>query len=185
MCLPVSRGAGGQCVCIPPPWFVCVAADTPRACDILPLLTSSPLGLISYSEGTRYSARKAEQAASWCVAHGKPLPQHLLYPRTKGFVASVRRLRASASHVSAVYDVTVAYAQQHGRRFMAPPSIWQTLVSRCGLSPEEGYRFHVHVRRFAMSELPDGDEALAAWLEQRWVEKGEWLEAKRLERATF
>lgn len=44
-----------------------------------------------------------------------------------------------------------------------------------------GWRFHVHARRFLLEELPYDDEGLAKWLEQRWVEKGEWLEAKRLE----
>lgn len=37
----------------------------------------------------------------------------------------------------------------------------------------------VHVRRFAMEDLPREDAELAKWLETRWLEKGQWLEQKR------
>lgn len=100
---------------------------------------------------------------------------HLLYPRTKGFVATVQHLRR-APHVKAVYDLTVAY--QHGTRFQAAPSMWETL-SAAGLSDGLGYRFHVHARRFLLTDLPEEDEALAKWLEQRWLEKGQLLEILR------
>lgn len=43
---------------------------------------------------------------------------HLLYPRTKGFVATVQRIR-HAPHVKAVYDLTIAY-QHNGKFFEAP-----------------------------------------------------------------
>lgn len=105
----------------------------------------------------------------------KPQPRHLLYPRTKGFVATVQHLR-EASHVRAVYDLTIAY-QRRGV-FQAAPSFWETL-SAGGLSSRRGFRFHVHARRFAIESLPASDGGLAQWLEDRWVEKGEWLEARR------
>ena len=57
--------------------------------------------------------------------------------------------------------------------------MWGTL-SLPGLSDRLGYKFHVHARRFPMETLPEKDEDLATWLEQRWIEKGEWLEAQRL-----
>lgn len=41
------------------------------------------------------------------------------------------------------------------------------------------WRFLVHVERFAIESLPENDEELARWLEDRWVEKGERLEALR------
>jgi hypothetical protein len=106
---------------------------------------------------------------------GHSQPQHLLYPRTKGFIATVQKLRA-ASHVKAVYDLTLCY--QQGPSFQKAPSMWDTL-SIPGLSGRMGYRFHVHARRFPMEELPEKSEDLAAWLEERWLEKGEWLETQR------
>ena len=102
----------------------------------------------------------------------------MLYPRTKGFITTVQHLR-KAAHVKAVYDLTIAY--QLANKFRTAPTMWETLSSSGLSSGPEGYRFHVHARRFPLAQLPDTDEGLAKWLEQRWVEKGEWLEAKREE----
>ena len=35
---------------------------------------------------------------------------------------------------------------------------------------------HVHAVRYLLKDLPQSDEQLAAWLEERWIEKGETLE---------
>jgi hypothetical protein len=35
------------------------------------------------------------------------------------------------------------------------------------------------VRRFEIRDLPDGEEELRGWLEERWLEKGELLEGLR------
>lgn len=131
---------------------------------------NSGAGLISYSEATRFTPQKYEGAVAWCKANNKPIPKHTLYPRTRGFIAQVQELRKS-EHVQAVYDCTIAYAT--GKNFMQAPSMWQSL-SVGDLSPE--YQFHVHVDRHLLKDLPQDDQALAQWLEARWIEKGERLE---------
>lgn len=160
--------------------------------------------LIAFSEATRYTPDKHAESVAWCAANGRPQPRHLLYPRTKGFVATVSHLQrcsassasASASsssssdavaqpppHVRAVYDVTIAYYQRgaRGGGWQTAPAFWDT-VSVPDLSAREGgYRFEVNVRRWPMEGLPTDEDALARWLEERWVEKGEWLEQKRVE----
>ncbi|GAB7365899.1 hypothetical protein MBLNU230_g7227t1 [Neophaeotheca triangularis] len=137
------------------------------------LKRSWPMWLIAYSEATRFSPGKYAEAVEWCKANDKPIPKHTLYPRTKGFIASVQRLR-QAPHVKAVYDITVAYAK--GREFMVPPSFWQSL-SRPKL--DEDWTFLVDARRYELKDLPYTDQELAAWLEQRWMEKGNRLETLR------
>lgn len=134
-------------------------------------------GLVSFSEATRFTPKKYEESKQWCATNGKPQPQHLLYPRTKGFIATVQHLR-HASHVKAVYDLAIAY--QKDGSWMVAPVFWDTL-SVPGLSAPgpHGFRFHVHVRRFPIEELPRSDADLARWLEQRWLDKGEWLEGLR------
>jgi len=113
----------------------------------------------------------------WCKENDRHIPKHLLYPRTKGFVTTVQHLR-KAPHVKAVYDVTIAY--EHNHKFLAAPEIWESLS--CGsLSGKRGYKFHVDVKRIPMADLPESDAELAKWLETRWIEKGEYLEAKREE----
>ncbi|KAI1396393.1 1-acyl-sn-glycerol-3-phosphate acyltransferase [Hypoxylon fuscum] len=136
-----------------------------------------PTWLISFSEATRFTPKKYDESKIWCKENGRPQPMHLLYPRTKGFVTTVQHLR-KAPHVKAVYDFTIAY--QHKDRFHVAPSMWDTLRLP-NLSRSHGYKFRIHARRFALEELPYTDEELAKWLEQRWVEKGEWLDAVKAE----
>ncbi|KAL5329756.1 hypothetical protein ACEPPN_003273 [Leptodophora sp. 'Broadleaf-Isolate-01'] len=136
-----------------------------------------PTWLISFSEATRYTPKKAEAARVWCKANDRPIPKHLLYPRTKGFVTTVQHLR-KAKHIKAVYDITIAY--EHNHKFLEAPTIWESL-SCGGLSGTRGYKFHVHLRRFPLEDLPESEAELSKWLETRWVEKGEWLEGKREE----
>ncbi|TGO10811.1 hypothetical protein BTUL_0125g00250 [Botrytis tulipae] len=136
-----------------------------------------PQWLISFSEATRYTPKKYEEAKTWCKQNNRPLPKHLLYPRTKGFVTTVQHLR-KAKHVKAVYDMTIAYS--HHNKWHQAPTIWESLS--CGdLSGKRGYKFHVEVKRFLLEDLPETDEGLAKWLEARWIEKGEYLEEKREE----
>ncbi|EME38027.1 hypothetical protein DOTSEDRAFT_75999 [Dothistroma septosporum NZE10] len=130
-----------------------------------------PVWLVSYSEATRFTAAKRAAAEKWCQANNKPLGKHVLYPRTKGFVACVQKLRRAA-HVKAVYDVTIAYAKD-GRVFQAAPTFVQTLA-RPHL--DQDWTFYVHVDRYELSELPTEDEQLVQWLESRWLDKGGRLE---------
>lgn len=138
-----------------------------------------PTWLISFSEATRFTPQKHREMQEWCEANGRPQPRHLLYPRTKGFIATVQHVRGAA-HVKAVYDLTIAY--RRGSKFQAAPPFWDTIRTG-GLSSggSDGYRFEVNLRRFAMEDLPLEDAQLAKWLETRWVEKGEWLEKKMVE----
>ena len=133
-------------------------------------------GLISYSEATRFTKSKRVEAEAWSSAHNKRMPQHLLYPRTKGFVASVQKLRTS-TQVTAVYDVTVAYAKNDGRIFQQPPTFAQSIMLP---RLDEQWRFFVHVERYLINQLPKSDGEIAHWLEDRWIEKGERLESLRL-----
>lgn len=95
-----------------------------------------------------------------------------MYPRTKGFVTTVRELR-HASSIQAVYDLTIAYA--HKGRFLEAPTMWDTL-SRPDL--DKDFAFHVHVDRFDINEFADKTDAeLAQWLEDRWIVKSSRLEA--------
>ena len=99
------------------------------------------------------------------------MPKYTLWPRTRGFVASVKALRSSSS-VTAIYDLTIAYS--HESRFHEAPSFSQSLFeSNLG----EFYRFHVHAERFAIQDLAEmDDDQLAVWLEQRWMAKSNKLE---------
>lgn len=128
-------------------------------------------GLVSYSEATRYTPQKYTETVQWCKANKKAVPRFTLYPRTKGFVTTVRELKNSSS-VKAIYDLTLAYA--HRRRFFEAPTMWET-ISEPRL--DRDWRFHVHVERFEISDLAEKSDAeLAMWLEARWIDKSKRLE---------
>ncbi len=116
------------------------------------------------------------EAEAHCRSNNKRLAQHLLYPRTKGFIASVQKLR-NTSQVKAVYDVTIAYAKNDGSQFQQPPTFAQSVtIPRL----DQQWRFFVHVERYLINQLPKSDGEIAHWLEDRWIEKGERLESLRL-----
>ncbi|MGC4122951.1 MAG: lysophospholipid acyltransferase family protein [Myxococcales bacterium] len=117
-----------------------------------------PVWLVSFPEGTRQTADNRAASRRYAEEHGIPPFEHLLLPRTKGFCATVQGLR---SHVGAVYDLTLAFEE-------GVPTLWQFM---------KGYarQAHLHVRRFPVRDLPEGDEALSEWLMLRFREKDELL----------
>lgn len=79
---------------------------------------------------------------------------------------------AGESSITAIYDLTIAYA--HQGRFMEAPSFWESL-SQPFL--DQDWRFHVHVDRFEIADLMGkSDTELANWLETRWMAKSKRLE---------
>jgi len=113
---------------------------------------------VSFVEGTRLRPDKLARSQAFATERGLPSLEHLLLPRTKGFVATVEGL---GDHIDAVYDTTIAYEG-------GTPSLWQWA---------KGYvhRVHLHVRRFPVDELPHSSEELADWLYARYREKDERL----------
>jgi 1-acyl-sn-glycerol-3-phosphate acyltransferase len=119
-----------------------------------------PIWSISFVEGTRVRTHKLLQAQEYAREKGLPILDHVLVPRTKGFVASVAGLR---SHLDAVYDATIGYEE-------GVPTVWQW---------SKGYvkKVHLHVGRYPIDKVPEDDEALAQWLMERFQEKDARLES--------
>ncbi|MBI5480094.1 MAG: acyltransferase [Deltaproteobacteria bacterium] len=118
-----------------------------------------PMWLLSFPEGTRVSPAKLAGSREYAATEGLAPPEHVLVPRTKGFVASVVGLRR---HARAVYDVTIAYER-------GVPTLWQYVKGFARVA-------HLHVRRFPTADLPEGDEELARWLLARFQEKDRLLD---------
>lgn len=118
-----------------------------------------PLWLITFVEGTRTNPMKIEAAIKFALEKNLTPLNHVLIPRTKGFVATVEGLRG---HVDAVYDLTIGYVD-------GLPTMWQWL---------KGYvsRVHLHVRRYDIKDLPHKPEKLAGWLYVKFEEKDALLE---------
>lgn len=73
-------------------------------------------------------------------------------------------------------DLTLAYK---GPKGFGHTSSLVTVHSNRRLTPP--YLYHLHVRRWALSDLPQTDALLAKWAEQVWVEKDLILEGLKKE----
>jgi 1-acyl-sn-glycerol-3-phosphate acyltransferase len=118
-----------------------------------------PLWLMTFVEGTRVRPEKIARSREYAEKQGMKPFDHVLIPRTKGFVASVQALRG---HVDAVYDLTIGYVG-------GVPTLWQWI---------KGYvrKVHLHVRRYAIDAVPEDGEALSDWLIKRFEEKDRLLD---------
>ncbi|ORX61840.1 hypothetical protein DM01DRAFT_1360988 [Hesseltinella vesiculosa] len=134
----------------------------------------TPAWIINYVEGSRFTPQKSAQCQAFARDRGYTTTQHVLLPRTKGFTTCVNEFRHS--HVKYVYDLTIAYRHNvPGAEFNEAPTMVELHTTT--LSPD--YQFHVHVRRFALEDLPQNDDAIGDWLRQRFVEKDLFLEQLR------
>ncbi|ORY05421.1 1-acylglycerol-3-phosphate acyltransferase [Basidiobolus meristosporus CBS 931.73] len=129
---------------------------------------SAPVWVVSFLEGSRISASKLAKAQVFAAERGLHVPRNILVPRTKGFVATVQALRDS--HVKYVYDLTLAYWNKV-RGFCAAPGM-VGVHTQC----LDDYKFHVHIRRFLISELPEDEEKLSEWVRQIYQEKDDYLD---------
>ncbi len=110
--------------------------------------------LVSFAEGTRVTSQKLRHSAAWAAERGVDATNHVLIPRTKGFVATIEGL---GDHLHAVYDVTIGYVE-------GVPTLWQYITGAV-------HRIHLHVRRFPARELPADERGLQDWLIARFREK--------------
>ena len=79
------------------------------------------------------------------------------------------------SHIQHLYDLTFLYSSPGSDRYRAP-SLDEQLS--CPDLARAGYKFRIHVRRFALVDLPSEDEGLKSWCEQVWGEKDDWLDTE-------
>lgn len=119
-----------------------------------------PFWLISFSEGTRITPEKLQKSQDYSKRNQLPVFQNVLFPRTKGFTASVTALR---ENIDAIYDVTLRYEPKI-------PTLWQFIKG-------EVPRVHLLVRRFPVATLPRSEAGLSDWLIERFAEKDRVLGA--------
>ncbi|KAJ3284136.1 hypothetical protein HK104_010080 [Borealophlyctis nickersoniae] len=136
--------------------------------------TVVPVWIISYLEGTRITPKKLAESQAFAEKKGLPVLNNVLLPRTKGFVATVNAFRGT--QIKAVYDFTIAY-YDNKRGFQVAPS----MIRIHSQSLAKDFKFHVHVRRFLIEDLPTDDDELAAWALERFVEKDKYLETLKKE----
>jgi len=127
-----------------------------------------PVWIITYLEGTRITPEKLIKSHEFAKERNLPILKNVLIPRVKGFTASVNSFRNS--HVKFVYDFTIAYSHKE-KGFGVMPSI-PTLLS----TDLSDYRFHIHIRRIPIEEIPNTNEEIYQWAIKLFQEKDNFLE---------
>ncbi|KAC9326657.1 hypothetical protein R6Q59_025715 [Mikania micrantha] len=125
-----------------------------------------PFWLALFVEGTRFTQAKLLAAQEYASSNGLPVPRNVLIPRTKGFVTSVSQMR---SFVPAIYDMTVAIP-----RDTTPPTMLRLFKGQPSL-------LHVKMKRHAMKDLPETDEAVAQWCKDLFLAKDNLLDKHKIE----
>ncbi|KAL7747960.1 hypothetical protein RI367_006708 [Sorochytrium milnesiophthora] len=132
-----------------------------------------PCWIVSFIEGTRLTPHKLFESQSFCSARGLPHLSNVLYPRKKGLYATVTALRHS--HIKYMYDLTIAYFHEPTRTMNRH---FPTLIDmHSNENLHKDWRFHMHLDRFLLEEIPATEDEFGVWIEQRWIEKDKLLQS--------
>ena len=130
-----------------------------------------PMWLLIFPEGTNLSANERAKSAAFCEKTGKKDMRYQVLPRPAGLHLLLQELKATVPYL---YDCTIGYAPIPPGKFGAELYGLRTVYIQ-GNPPES---VHMHWRRFATRDIPiESKEALQVWLEARWQEKDDLLDA--------
>ncbi|XP_077991776.1 1-acyl-sn-glycerol-3-phosphate acyltransferase epsilon-like [Glandiceps talaboti] len=124
-----------------------------------------PLWLVIFPEGTRYNPELQgviEKSQGFAYMNGLTVLNHVLTPRAKATVASLKQLR---NHIDAIYDCTIAYEwknEDYVRK--SGPGMTDFLIGCCP-------KVHVHIRRVDIKDVPDDVDDCEKWLQEAFEEK--------------
>ncbi|XP_011403843.2 PREDICTED: lysocardiolipin acyltransferase 1-like [Amphimedon queenslandica] len=124
--------------------------------------TGEPYQFLMFPEGRDLTPIHQKKSDQFAAEKSLPRYEYTLHPKTKGFVYVIKALKKG--RLESVYDMTVGY----------PDVLSATEIEFLseGRIPSE---VHYHVKKYNISELPESEEELEAWLRQRWAEKEERL----------
>ena len=119
-----------------------------------------PTWIHIFPEGTRRTPKKQEATAAYAKEKGREPLEHVLWPRTKGFTAT---LEGMGSHIKAVYDLTIIYPENKA------PGLWGVFL---------GNFRHIKVKmtRYPIEALPATAEARSRWMVDLFYRKDALLE---------
>ncbi|KAF9955344.1 hypothetical protein BGZ70_010264, partial [Mortierella alpina] len=128
-----------------------------------------PLWLVVFPEGTVVSKGTRLRSVAFSKKAGLSDHRHVLLPRTSGLFVCINKLRGSVEYL---YDATVAYSNvEYGE-------IPEELYPLPGLyiNKAQPKEINMHLRRFAIKDIPTSEPEFVEWVRARWVEKDELME---------
>ncbi|KAF9903149.1 hypothetical protein EC991_004132 [Linnemannia zychae] len=128
-----------------------------------------PLWLVVFPEGTVVSRGTRKRSTAFAEKAGLTDHKHVLLPRTSGLFVCINKLRGSVDYL---YDATVGYSG------IAYGEIPQELYPLPGLylNQAQPKDINMHLRRFAIKEIPETEPEFVEWVRQRWQEKDQLME---------
>ncbi|KAI9240129.1 MAG: acyltransferase-domain-containing protein [Podila humilis] len=128
-----------------------------------------PLWLVVFPEGTVVSKDTRKRSVAFAEKAGLADHRHVLLPRTSGLFVCINKLRGSVEYV---YDATVGYS---GINYGEIP---QELYPLPGLylNQAQPKDINMHLRRFAIKDIPETELEFVEWVRARWQEKDDLME---------
>ncbi|KAI1320101.1 hypothetical protein EDD11_002073 [Mortierella claussenii] len=128
-----------------------------------------PLWLVVFPEGTVVSRGTRKRSTAFAEKTGLKDHRHVLLPRTSGLFVCINKLRGSVEYV---YDATVGYSNIHYGE------IPQELYPLPGLYVDKAQpkEINMHLRRFAIKDIPESEPEFVEWVRARWHEKDGLME---------
>ncbi|KAJ2755232.1 hypothetical protein H4R27_003256 [Coemansia aciculifera] len=123
-----------------------------------------PSWLLIFPEGTVVCHKRVAISNKYADKMGYKRPEHTLLPRVNGTRFCLSQLRGRIPYI---YDLTIGY---EGLKKGDIPEDEYGLVSMYGkcVYPRE---VHIHVKRYAVADIPDDEEGCSKWMHQVFVEK--------------
>ncbi|KAF9196092.1 hypothetical protein BGZ50_002072 [Haplosporangium sp. Z 11] len=130
---------------------------------------NDPLWLVVFPEGTVISKGTRKRSIAFAEKAGLKDHRHVLLPRTSGLFVCVNKLRGSVEYL---YDATVGYSGiNYGEipeELYPLPGLYVNMAQ-----PKE---IHMHLRRFAIKDIPESEPEFIEWVRNRWQEKDDLME---------
>ncbi|KAJ2685486.1 hypothetical protein IWW39_004237 [Coemansia spiralis] len=123
-----------------------------------------PSWLLIFPEGTVVCNKRVAISNKYADKMGYKRPEHTLLPRVNGTRFCLSQLRGRIPYV---YDLTMGY---EGLKKGDIPEDEYGLVSMYGkcVYPRA---VHIHVKRYAVADIPDDEEGCSKWMHQVFLEK--------------
>lgn len=132
------------------------------------LLRYRPMVATFFCEGTRFTIDKVAESQKFAAERGLVAPKYHLIPRTKGFVAVMRKIkqrqRQDPNMKIFIYNAQIAYDDK-GALNIAD-------IIQKGLKPQG----HIYFERISVDQVPDDEEGCAQWLHNLYLKKDDLQE---------
>ncbi|RIB20980.1 acyltransferase-domain-containing protein [Gigaspora rosea] len=131
--------------------------------------SEDPMWLLIFPEGTLASKETRGWSQKYAAKIGVDDLDNVLLPHSTGLYTCSQALKKSVHYI---YDLTIGF--DGVPKGVYPEEIYNLKgIYFQGVFPSN---VHMHIRRYAISEIPDDKDKFGEWLRQRWIEKDKLMD---------